>query len=140
MSFDRLGVDSLLQVLHFSGARSLARVACGSRFGFVVAHEAQQNPALLVLKGRPDDVARELRERLASRPTVAFLQYSGRTEAALQFARSNLPPDTEVLGANTRSLLCAVESTAARGRPGTSVEVDHGSDQIGLLLATLPEG
>jgi len=156
MIYDVLDVDTLLQVLSFVNAQGLARLAAGSRLGVVVSHEAQQHPALLVLKGTPEEVARGLRERLAARPTVAFLQYkqphmatSESTEMAiLQFVRDCLPPETEVIGARTESLQCLwnpdvrVAQSGSAAQSGTVLDVCSDCDDnghIGVLLATLPE-
>lgn len=148
MSLDALDVDSLLRALSYLGVQGLARTACGNRLGAVAAHEAQQRPVLLVLKGSPDEVARDIREKLRARPTLAFLQYSSdafthedRGAEMLQFVRKRLPRDTKVLGAQTDSLQCALFRDQA-AKAGTVLEVCSGEDgqnQIALLLATLPE-
>lgn len=145
MSFDRLDVHSLLHVLAYVNARGLARVACGGRIGAIMAHEAQQRPALLVLRGTPREVARALPERLAVRPTVAFLLYGDASSRdgcrdvsgeMLDFVRRRLPPETEVLGARSESLQC-VWNPGPQSR--NVLQVCEGEDNIGLLLATLPE-
>eukprot|EP00406_Dinophysis_acuminata_P046597 CAMPEP_0179322580 /NCGR_PEP_ID=MMETSP0797-20121207/59250_1 /TAXON_ID=47934 /ORGANISM="Dinophysis acuminata, Strain DAEP01" /LENGTH=162 /DNA_ID=CAMNT_0021034339 /DNA_START=30 /DNA_END=515 /DNA_ORIENTATION=- len=145
MSFCDLDVDSWLLALSFMSAQSLARMACSSRMGAIASHEAQQHPSLLVLKGTLAEVARDMREQLASRPTMAFLQYCSdglhRGGEMLDFLSRRLPPETSVLGASTESLQCAVGSRCPGKPGGTVLQVsDHDApDQVGLLLATLPE-
>jgi len=152
MVFPTLDVDSLLQALSFMSAHGLAMVACTSRLGAVIAHEAQQRPTLVVLKGTLADVGRKLCHRIAARPTVAFLQFmspsgpgdADRGREMLRFVHARLPPETEVLGAQTDSLLCALRPEGNTAATGTVIEVsgvgdDEGAEQIGLLLATFPE-
>mmetsp|Transcript_59350 Transcript_59350/g.165722 ORF Transcript_59350/g.165722 Transcript_59350/m.165722 type:complete len:497 (-) Transcript_59350:96-1586(-) len=148
MALDALSVDSLLQVLSYMNAQSLARMAYASRFGAVAAHEAQQRPALLVLKGRPDEVAQGLREKLAARPTVAFLQYCSpdrvdRSAEMLHFIRRRLPPEIEVLGAETNSLHCLLRPDDQQAKSDSTVlqvcDSNTAPEHIGLLVATLPE-
>jgi lysophospholipase L1-like esterase len=142
MSFNALDLESCLQVLSFVNAQGLARMASSSWLGAVASHEAQQQPYVLVLKGTPDEVAKEIRERLASRPTAAFLQYCQRDniQEICKFIRNQLPPQIEMLAAFTDSLPYAL----FRGDLGPSTALETcdpriGSDQIGLFLATLPE-
>eukprot|EP00929_Paragymnodinium_shiwhaense_P079378 TRINITY_DN41312_c0_g1_i1.p1 TRINITY_DN41312_c0_g1~~TRINITY_DN41312_c0_g1_i1.p1 ORF type:complete len:500 (+),score=129.77 TRINITY_DN41312_c0_g1_i1:57-1502(+) len=147
MSFDALDVDSLLLTLSSLNVQSLARVACSSRLGAVAAHEAQQKPSLLVLKGRPDAVGKALREKLASTPTLAFLQYGqgddgDRGQDMLDWLRKRLPGTTTVLGAQTDSVQCAVFPDDRPMKQGTDLLVDNyrgNREDIAVLLATLPE-
>lgn len=142
LSFDSLDVDSYLQVLSFIHIQGLARMATCSRLGSVVAHEAQQRPSLLVLKGSMEEIARDLREHLASKPTVAFYsccQPNGGDGARLgetmfNFVRKILPSSTVILGGLTESLQCAANSF---GKTELCIEPD--GECHGLLLATLPE-
>lgn len=144
MSFDVLDVDTFLQTLSCMNAQSLARIACTNKLGALAAHEAQQRPAILVLKGTVEEIAQGLREKLGARPTVAFVQYNvsedGVGDRVLEFVRSRLPQETQVLGAGTDSLLCALHPDE---KPGSKTElvVDNDEDplQIGILVATLPE-
>lgn len=149
-AFDKLDVDSFLQTLSYVHARGLARVACTGRLGAVVSHEAQQCPSLLVLRGTLDEVGRALPERLAARPTVAFVLHGqmgqGQTDESqaqdmLAFVRHRLPPETEVLGACTESLHCLWNRIGAGAKASalTELEACDGDDCVGLLLATLPE-
>jgi len=149
-AFDRLDVDSFLQTLSYVHARGLARVACTGRLGAVVSHEAQQSPSLLVLRGTLDEVVRALPERLAARPTVAFVMHgqlgqgqndNQQAQDMLAFVRNRLPPETEVLGACTESLHCLWNRTGAGGKAAAATELEacDGDDCVGLLLATLPE-
>lgn len=59
----------------------------------------------------------------------------------LEFVRRRLPPETKVLGARTDSLQCALNPAGRLLGSGTVLEVcgHPESQQIGLLLATLPE-
>eukprot|EP00930_Biecheleria_cincta_P042683 TRINITY_DN29373_c0_g1_i1.p1 TRINITY_DN29373_c0_g1~~TRINITY_DN29373_c0_g1_i1.p1 ORF type:complete len:563 (+),score=100.23 TRINITY_DN29373_c0_g1_i1:26-1714(+) len=144
MSFERLDVDSFLQVLLFTNAHSLARMACCSRLGAVAAYEAQQRPALLVLKGSLDQLAEGIREQLASRPMIAFLHYcSGqhsRAQEMLDFVRCHLPPETKVLGACTESLFCLLKPAGSLAKQGSELNATgYRDDEVGILLATLPE-
>ena len=94
---------------------TLGRLACTSLMGAVAAHEAQQRPSLLVLKGTLEVVAAELRRRLTARPTVVFLQYSvghiddeeSFEQELRAFVAQQLPKSTQVLGGSTMSLQCA---------------------------------
>lgn len=141
MSFDTLGVDSVLQVLAYVNARGLARVACGGRMGAIMAHEAQQRPALVVVRGTLDEVAKALPERLAARPNLAVVLYGDGglrdvSRMVLDFVARRLPPGIEVLGAKSSSLLCACSPVVAQH---THLQVCEGRLTVGLLLATLPE-
>lgn len=141
MSFDKLDMDSLLHVLAHVNARGLARVACGGRLGAIMAHEAQQRPALLVLRGSLLELAKALPDRLAVRPTMAVLLYGESVSirnpgAMLDFVRRRLPPETEVVGARSKSLQC-IWNPAVEAR--NVLSTCEGEDSIGILLATLPE-
>lgn len=139
MSFDVLDVNSLLQVLTFMNARCLARVSCGSRLGAVAAHEAQQQPHVLVVKGQCKEVSASLGEKLAARPTVAFLQYHTALshEAIERFVMNQLPRETVVLGAATNSLQCAYARSSSAKQ--TVLTISDEPTDIGVLLATFPE-
>ncbi|CAJ1445126.1 unnamed protein product [Effrenium voratum] len=145
---DFLGVDSLLNALSYMNAVTLARIACTSRMGTVAAHEAQQRPSLLVLKGSLDTVAKELREQLAARPTVVFLQYSlgqdddeEEGEAAIaDFVKKKLPPSAQVLGGHTMSLQCAwFPKDATRQKTTLDYRCKHDRCEVAILAATFPE-
>lgn len=149
MSFEDLGVDGMLEALSAMNAQSLARIACTHRLGAIAAHEAQQKPSLLVVKGSIEHVTKELRERLAARPNIAFLQYISGTveqytahgEHIKEFLKTQLPRETIVLGACTDSLLCALHRECAP-TAGTVLEIadeSSFSDHIALLVARLPE-
>eukprot|EP00927_Polykrikos_kofoidii_P044187 TRINITY_DN38223_c0_g1_i1.p1 TRINITY_DN38223_c0_g1~~TRINITY_DN38223_c0_g1_i1.p1 ORF type:complete len:506 (-),score=108.36 TRINITY_DN38223_c0_g1_i1:59-1423(-) len=137
-------------------------MACGSRLGSVIAHEAQQRPTLTVLQGTPDVVAEDLRTKLVARPTVAFLQYSetpgerpsDRAAAMLAFVRRRLPPETQVLGAQTDNWQCLAHRNNTPKGKSTKTDLDHfcllqrdvvrggrkeACREIALLVATLPE-
>jgi len=150
MSYEALGIDSLLQVLSYVNVQGLARMSCTSRLGTVMAHEAQQRPSLLVLQGSLEDLRKNIRERLSARPTIAFVQYCEAdvggpgsrpwAEEVLGFVRKNLPPETEVLGAQTESIQCLLASDSLKQCASTRLSVcGPGSDNVSVLLATLPE-
>lgn len=150
---DYLGVDGLLDTLSYTNAVTLARIACTSRMGYVAAHEAQQRPALCVVKGNLDTVKSELREQLAAKPTVVFVQYSlghgedeDEFEAELaKFMAQKLPSSTQVLGGSTMSLQCAWFPKNAASSQGVARQTTldcrnrFERSEVALLAATLPE-
>ncbi|CAK9008919.1 unnamed protein product [Durusdinium trenchii] len=146
---DYLGVDSLLDALSYMNAATLARVACTSRMGAVAAHEAQQRPSLLVLKGSLETIAQELKERLVARPTVVFVQYSvghhddeDAFEAEMtDFLAKKLPPTTQVLGGSTMSLQCAWFPENHPRPAQTTLDIRNRYDrcEVAILATTLPE-
>jgi len=125
-------------------AITLGRIACTSRLGAVSAHEAQQQPSLLVLKGNLQTIAVELK-RLVARPTVAFLQYHIQPEddqdefekALSDFVAKRLPSTTQVLGAFTMSLQCAWNPAVPSSK--TVLQTGDRSSEVAMLLATFPE-
>lgn len=150
---DYLGVDGLLDTLSYSNAVTLARIACTSRMGAVAAHEAQQRPALCVVKGNLEAVKAELREQLAAKPSVVFVQYSlghnedeDEFEAELtSFIAQKLPASTQVLGGSTMSLQCAWFPKNAASSKGlarqTTLDCRNRFErcEVALLAATFPE-
>mmetsp|Transcript_55658 Transcript_55658/g.132694 ORF Transcript_55658/g.132694 Transcript_55658/m.132694 type:complete len:456 (-) Transcript_55658:134-1501(-) len=137
-SLDIFDVNSYLQVLSYLDACTLGRMACGSRLLSVASEEAQRRPALLVLKGTPEEVLQEMKSKLASRPTLAFVNYTekrgdmDRGEDILAFMTRVLPPTTTVLAGQTNSLFCIPSSSG-------TLEDARSYEEIGVLLATLPE-
>lgn len=155
---DFLGVDGLLDALSYANAVTLARLACTSRMGAVAAHEAQQRPSLCVVKGSLETVQEELRQQLAAKPTVVFVQYSvghhdddekqDEFEAEIaNFISKKLPPTAQVLGGSTMSLQCAWFPKDATGSANTKsaarkTTLDVRSRdrcEVAVLAATLPE-